>query len=131
MAENILATAFRSKKRFSLSKFFQNVKDNTALNIQKVKERVHIQREDGKNMELDIVAESSCGTVVLVEVKKTQTKMGLNKMEDFQEKVDVYKTTFPDAIVLAAYLSLGGFTQEAGDFCLEYGIGMADKIEEL
>jgi hypothetical protein len=131
MAENMLATAFRSKKRFSLSKFFRNVKDNTALNIQKVKERVHIQREDGKNMEHDIVAKSSCGTVVLVEVKKTQAKMGLNKMEDFQEKVDVYKTLFPDAIVLAAYFSLGGFTKEAGDFCLKYGIGMAEKIEEL
>jgi hypothetical protein len=69
--------------------------------------------------------------VVLVEVKKTQTKTGLNKVEAFQEKVDVYKTLFPDAIVLAAYLSLGGFTDEAGDFCLEYGIGVAEKIEEL
>jgi predicted RecB family endonuclease len=46
------------------------VKDNTILNIQKVKERVIIQREDGKTMEIDIVAESSCGRVVLVEVKK-------------------------------------------------------------
>jgi hypothetical protein len=131
MAEHMLATAFRSKKHFSLPKFFQNVKDNTTLNIQKVKERVHIQREDGKNMELDIVAKSSCGKVVLVEVKKTLTKMGLNKMEDFQEKVEVYKTLFPDAIVLAAYLSLGGFTEEAGDFCLQYGIGVADKIQEF
>jgi hypothetical protein len=131
MAEHLLAAALRNKKRFKLSTFFQNVKDNTDLNIQKVKERVHIQREDGKNMEIDIVAESSCGRVVLVEVKKTQTKTGLNKVEDFQEKVDVYKTLFPDAIVLAAYLSLGGFTDEAGDFCLEYGIGVAEKIEEL
>ena len=131
MAENMLATAFRSKKRFSLSKFFQNVKDNTTLNIQKVKERVHIQREDGKNLELDIVAQSSCGRIVLVEVKKTQTKMGLNQVEDFQEKVEVYQAHFPDAIVLAAYLSLGGFTQEADDFCLKHGIGVADKIEEL
>ncbi len=131
MAEHMLATAFRSKKRFALPKFFQNVTDNTTLNIQKVKERVHIQREDGKNMELDIVAQSSCGRMVLVEVKKTKTKIGLNQIEDFQEKVDVYKTHFPDAIVLAAYLSLGGFTDEAGDFCLEYGIGVAERIEEL
>jgi len=131
MAEHMLATSFRSKKRFGLSKFFQNVKDNTVLNIQKVKERVHIQREDGKNMELDIVAQSSCGRVVLVEVKKTKTKIGLNQIEDFQEKVDVYKTLFPDTIVLAAYLSLGGFTDEAGDCCLEYEIGVAEKIEEL
>ncbi len=131
IAENMLATALRNKKRFSLSKFFKNVKDNTILNIQKVKERVHIQREDGKNMELDIVAQSSCGRAVLVEVKKTQAKTGLNKVEDFQEKVEVYKTTFPDAIVLAAYLSLGGFTDEAADFCLKYGIAVAERIEEL
>ncbi len=35
IAENMLATALRNKKRFSLSKFFKNVKDNTILNIQK------------------------------------------------------------------------------------------------
>ena len=29
------------------------------------------------------------------------------------------------------HLSLGGFTEEAGDFCLEHEIGVADKIEEL
>ena len=66
-----------------------------------------------------------------MEVKKTKTKIGLNQLEDFQEKVDVYKTLFPDAIVLAAYLSLGGFTDEAGDFCLEHGIGVAERIKEL
>jgi hypothetical protein len=27
--------------------------------------------------------------------------------------------------------SLGGFTDEAGDFCLRHGIGVADQIEEL
>jgi len=125
-AEHMLATAFRSKKRFALSKFFQNVKDNTILNIQKVKERVIIQREDGKTMEIDIVAESSCGRVVLVEVKKTETPTSLTKLEDFQEKVEVYKTLFPDIIVLAAYLSLGGFVQKASDFCLEHRIAVAE-----
>jgi hypothetical protein len=55
----------------------------------------------------------------------------LTKLEDFQEKVEVYKTLFPDAIVLAAYLSLGGFVQKAGDFCLEHGIAVAEKILEL
>ncbi|WP_069470805.1 hypothetical protein [Candidatus Marithrix sp. Canyon 246] len=82
-------------------------------------------------MELDIVAESSCGTLVLVEVKKTKTKIGLNQIEDFQEKVDVYKTLFPDTIVLASYLSLGGFTDEASDFCLQHVIAVAERIEEL
>jgi hypothetical protein len=64
-------------------------------------------------------------------VKKTKTKIGLNQIEDFQEKVEVYKTLFPDTIVLATYLSLGGFTDEAGDSCLEYEIGVAERIKEL
>ena len=61
---------------------------------------------------IDIVAQSSCVRVVLVEVKKTKTKIGLNQIEDFQEKVEVYKTLSPDAIILATYLSLGGFTDD-------------------
>jgi hypothetical protein len=38
----------------------------------------------------ELRSQNPCGRVVLVEVKKTQTKMGLNKVEDFQEKVEVY-----------------------------------------
>jgi len=129
-AEHILATAFRSRKRFALSKFFQNVLDTSPLNLQKVKERVVIQREDGKAMEIDIVAESVCGRVVLVEVKKTQTPIGLTLVEDFQEKVEVYQSHFPDAMVLPAYFSYGGFVDKAHDFCVEHGIGMAEEILE-
>ena len=51
---------------FALSIFFQNVLDSTRLNLTDVKERVQIQRDDGKNLEIDIVANSSCGRVVLV-----------------------------------------------------------------
>ncbi len=130
-AEHILATAFRSQKRFALSQFFQNVLDTTPLNIQKVRERVHIQRSDGKMLEIDIVAESSAHRVVLVEVKKRDVKIGLNHVEDFQEKVEIYKNQFPEAIVLPAYLSLGGFVSEARDFCLERGIAIAERIEAL
>ena len=130
MGEHLLATKFRHKKRFVLAEFFQNVTDTTRLNIVNVKERVKIQRDDGKEMEIDIVAESSCGRVVLVEVKKTQEKMGLSQIEDFQEKVAVYGTLFPEKIVLPAYLSLGGFTQEAQRGCVEHGIGTAERIEQ-
>jgi hypothetical protein len=129
-AEHILATAFRSRKRFALSRFFKNVLDTTPLNLQKVKERIIIQREDGKAMEIDIVAESSCGRVVLVEVKKTQTPIGLTLVEDFQEKVEVYQNHFPDAMILPAYFSRGGFVTKARDFCIEHGIGMAEEILE-
>ncbi len=131
MAEHQLAMAFRSRKRFALSAFFQNVVDTTVLNLISVKERVLIQREDGKNMEIDIVATSSCGRVVLVEVKKTQAKTGLKKIEDFQEKVAVYQENYPDKQVLPAFLSLGGFTeQEALPFCFALGIATATRIEE-
>ncbi len=131
MAEHQLAMAFRSRKRFALSLFFQNVVDTTVLNITSVKERVLIQRHDGKNMEIDIVATFSCGRVVLVEVKKTQAKTGLKKVEDFQEKVLVYQETHPDKKVLPAFLSLGGFTeQEALPFCFAQGIATATRIEE-
>jgi hypothetical protein len=129
-AEHILATAFRSRKRFALSKFFQNVLDTSPLNLQLVKERVLIQREDGKVMELDIVAESACGRVILVEVKKTQAPIGLNWIEDFQEKVEIYQSHFPNAIVLPAYFSYGGFVDKARDFCVEHGIGMAQEFLE-
>jgi len=129
LAEYQLATAFRSRKRFALSAFFANVIDTTGLNIINVKERVIIQREDGKGMELDVVAESNCGRVVLVEVKKTKTKMGLAILEDFQEKIEVYGQLFADKKILPAFLSLGGFTEEARVFCQAQGIGMASKIE--
>ncbi|RKZ35733.1 MAG: hypothetical protein DRQ41_15500, partial [Gammaproteobacteria bacterium] len=66
VGEHLLATAFRSRKRFRLSDFFENVADNTELNLISVRERFLLQREDGKGMEIDIVAESDCERVVLV-----------------------------------------------------------------
>jgi hypothetical protein len=131
VGEHLLATAFRSKKRFTLSEFFQNVVETTRLNIIEVKERIQIQREDGKAMEIDIVANSKCGRVILVEVKKTQEKMGINTVEDFQEKVDVYKTLFPEKIILPAFLSLGGFTENAKQFCETHGIATAEEIQSF
>jgi hypothetical protein len=131
MAEYQLATAFRSRKHFALSVFFENVNDTTPLNIIRVRERVIFQREDGKGMEIDIVAESKCGRVVLVEVKKTQTKMGLKAVTDFQEKVEVYAQTFSISLILPAFLSLGGFIEEALQFCQTQGIATACQIEEF
>ncbi|OAD21515.1 hypothetical protein THIOM_002713 [Candidatus Thiomargarita nelsonii] len=128
MAEYLLATAFRSRKRFALSDFFFDVIDTSRLNLVEVRERVFVQRSDGKKMEIDVVAQSSCGRVVLVEVKKTQAKTGPTIVDDFQEKVEVYKTHFPDQKILPAFLSLGGFTGDARQRCQAHGIGWAEKI---
>jgi hypothetical protein len=128
MGEHLLATAFLNRKRFKLSDFFENVADNTELNITKVRERFTLQRDDGKGMEIDIVAESDCGRVVLVEVRKKQVKTSFKDVEDFLEKVEAYKRLFPDKKVLPTFLSVGDFTGKAKQFCFTAGIGMAVEL---
>ncbi len=130
-AEYQLATDFRTRKRFPLSVYFNNVQDSTTLNIIDVKLRVKFQRSDGKEMEIDVLAKSDCGRVVLVEVKKIKNKIGLDTVKDFQEKLDSCLTQklFPEQAVLPAFLSVGGFTEEAMQFCKIKGIGTAGKIE--
>ncbi len=127
-AEFQLATAFRSKKRFALSDYFAGVGDTTRLNVTHVGQRVPLQREDGRNMELDVVAESDCGRVVVVEVKRWKTRIGRNLVEDFAEKVEVYARSAPGKTILPAFLSLGGFAGEAMKLCEERGIGTAERI---
>ncbi len=127
-AEYQLATAFRSKKRFALSDYFAGVKDTSRLNVTDVRQRIPVQRENGKNMELDVVAESDCGRVVIVEVKKLKTKIGKNLVEDFAEKVGAYTKNVPGKTILPAFLSLGGFTDDAMRSCKKEGIGTAERI---
>ena len=127
-AEYQLVTAFRSKKRFALSDYFDGVADTTRLNIVSVRQRAPIQRENGKNMELDVVAESDCGRVAVVEVKKWKTGVSKSVVEDFAEKVEVYARTVPDKTILPALLSLGGFSGDAMKVCEERGIGTAERI---
>ncbi|SLM31865.1 conserved hypothetical protein [Desulfamplus magnetovallimortis] len=104
-----------------------NITD-TPLNIVDVKTRVIFQREDGKNLELDIVAESSCGRVLVVEVKKQAAKSGRSMIEDFHEKVMIYQNLRPDNIMIPAFLSLGGFTETATVLCREKKIAINDSI---
>ncbi|MDM8550175.1 hypothetical protein QUF72_08865, partial [Desulfobacterales bacterium HSG2] len=125
-AEYQLATAFRSKKRFALSDYFAGVGDTARLNIIRVSQRVPLQRENGKNMELDVVAESDCGRVAVVEVKKWKKPVGRSAVEDFVEKLEVYAESVPGKRVLPAFLSLGGFAGDAVRLCEERGIGTAE-----
>jgi|GEM_PF-2287755 len=93
--------------------------------------RIPIQRDDGKNMELDVVAESDCGRVAVTEVRKWKTPVGKSTAEDFAEKVSVFSEQNPDRTILPAFLSLGGFTKDALEFCQSRGIGTAEKIEHF
>ncbi len=98
------------------------------MNIIDMKLRVPLQREDGKQMELDVVATSSCGRIVVVEVKKWNDPVGTTPGEDFAEKLAVYATQVPDKTILPAFFALGGFTEDALKLCETYRIGTAERI---
>jgi len=127
-AEYQLFMSFRSKKRFALSEYFSGVTDTTQLDIIDVKQRIVLQRENGKRMELDVTAESDCGRVAVVEVKKRKTPVGKNSVEDFVDKLAVYARQIPDNTILPAFLSLGGFQEDARQLCEKHGIGTAERI---
>ncbi len=129
MAEYQLFSEFRSKKRFSLSRYFSHAKDDTELNVKDVRMRAKFQRPDGKEMELDVAAESDCGRIVAVEVKKAKEASGLTAVKNFLEKTNVFAALHPENKILPAFFSVGGFTEEAMQYCKENGIGMAASLE--
>jgi len=129
MAEYLLATEFRSRKRFSPSRYFANVRDDAELNITDVKMRVKFQRPDGKLMETDVIAASDCGRILAVEVKKKKEPAGLSSVQDFLEKMEVYTALHPKKQIIPAYFSSGGFTKEAQVFCEEKGIAFASDLK--
>ena len=129
MAEYLLANEFRSKKRFSLSRYFTNVADDTELNITDARMRVKFQRADGKEMEIDVVAESDCGRTVVVESKNSKEPAGPATVTDFLEKAGAYAALRPEKQVLPAFFSYGGFTKEAQQYCEENGVAIASRLE--
>jgi len=131
MAEHQFATALRSRKRFKLSEFFHSSSKSfdRIVNIKDVKTRVFIQRDDGKNLELDVLAMADNDLVLLIEVnKKHKDKIGIKDIEDFLEKAQLYKKLNPDESLSAAFLSLGGFTDAALQMCEQNCIGWAEEF---
>ena len=84
--------------------------------------------EDGKEMEIDIKAESDCKKVVLIEVKKWKTKVGVQIIRDFLEKIDVYASLNKNKKIIPAFLSMGGFSVHAKKLCQDKKIGIAETI---
>jgi hypothetical protein len=131
LAEYQLANELRSRKRFKASDFFAGLPPDDAgadLNIVDVQQRGLLQRADGKAMEMDVVAQSACGRVLVVEVRKRQVKANATDVEDLLEKAAVYAAHHPDTRVLPAFLSLGGFTVEAEALCETKGVGRATGV---
>jgi len=47
-------------------------------------------------MEIDVIAESDCGRVILVEVKKISKPVGVGIVHQFKEKVNVYSGIYSE-----------------------------------
>lgn len=90
--------------------------------------RVTLQRDAGKGGELDVMAEASDQQVLLVEVRKRQVKANGKDIQDFGEKVALYQALHPEQQVLAAFLSLGGLTEEALALCQKQGIAWSSEL---
>ncbi|MCE7988653.1 MAG: hypothetical protein DYG89_46450 [Caldilinea sp. CFX5] len=111
-----------------MSDYFTGMNDDLPVNLVDVRERVSVQRTDGKGQEFDVVAQSGAGRVLLVEVRKRQSKTTLTEIADFWDKVTAYAASNPQATVRPAFLALGGFTEDATEFCRVHDIGMAEQI---
>jgi hypothetical protein len=127
-AEYQLATDMRTRKKFPLTVYFSGVKETKVLNIIDVRIQITFQRPDGKKMEIDIKAESDCKRVVLIEVKKWKTKVGVQVIRDFLEKVETYSGLHKNKKICPAFLSIGGFSAHAKKLCRQHKIGMAETI---
>lgn len=101
--------------------------DTRPVNLIKVHERVPFLRADGETEEIDLLAETDDGRVIMIEVRKRQEKTGIKAVTDLRDNALDYAQQL-GMTVLPAFLSLGGFTEEAKTFCIEQGIGIAEEI---
>ena len=93
-----------------------------------VRLRTTFQRPDGKAMEIDVLAESDCGRILAVEVKKTQAPVGPAAVGDFLEKMEAFAALHPEKRLVPAFFSTGGFTDEALKLCAENGVATASQF---
>lgn len=129
LTEVQFANTLRSRKRFRLADFFEGANDDQPLNLLDVQTRVMLQRPDGGKKEVDIVAQASDERVLLVDVKNQQEKPNHETVEDFLEKAALYQSQNPGKTLLLAFLSLGGFTEQALELCRQQGIAWTTELE--
>lgn len=127
LAERLLAIEFRTRKRFRLADYFGGGSDKRPLNMLQVQERVNFQRSDGKSEEIDVLAHSDDGRVLMVEVRKRQEKTNLPAVQDLLDNAQAYAQQM-GVTVLPAFLSLGGFSEDAQAFCTTHNIANAERI---
>ena len=100
------------------------------LNLIDIRERVPYQRSDGKSEEIDILAHSDDGYVVMIEVRNRKERTDLKAVTDLYDNAQDYAQQH-GVVVLPAFLSLGGFTDSAKEFCQTHKIGMTDELSYI
>ncbi len=135
IAELQLAVDMLNRKQFALTTYFHDA-SSIELTIENVQLRRILQKSStvgaaGEKKEIDVWVTDSNHKMLLVEVKKSKTPVGLSVVERFAESLKWAKSQNPKHQVFGAILALGGFTQEALDQCQELQIGTATEINYL
>jgi len=131
LAERTLAFEFRMQQMVGqpllLADYFEGMDHAGPLKIVRVKERVLHQHLNGENCEIDLLVQCDGDQVVMIEVRDREQRTGVAAVTKLQANAQDYGTQH-EVEVLAAYLSLSGFTDEAKGYCGEWGIGMAERV---
>lgn len=136
LAEYQLAFELRNRGCFTLRNYFEGL-ENGALEftINEMTRRFFIQSGDHPKQELDLrvlgtvkIGDRTETRSLLIEVKKKQVRVDLKTVQDFADKVQFYRSVYPEETPIQAFLALGGFTDEAILFCRKHRIGTASEI---
>ena len=78
--------------------------------------------------EIDMIARSDCGRTLLVQVKTTEKRTGVQAVRDFMDKTAAFAEALRERKIVPAFFSRSGFTRQAMDLRRENGIGTAQKV---
>ncbi|MDJ0836359.1 MAG: hypothetical protein QNK37_07550 [Acidobacteriota bacterium] len=131
LAEAQLEIDMRVRGSFQPADYFEGFADDPAIRVETIYPRHMVQGPKGHKGEIDLRVDGAENVTLLVEVKKTERATNDKAVAHFAAKVKLFADDNPDRTVLAGFLSLGGFTEEAAALCKQEGIGTATEINYI
>ncbi len=133
VAEYLLANELRHQHPIQLSQYFHGISHEEPIVFSEVQTRYRFQIYKGvsaQDFEIDVKAEASTEQkILLVEVKKIQTKVSESMVATFAQKVRLFVEQNLEKQVLAAIWGWSGFTEEALQRCRKNHIGYAESAD--